>query len=275
MEGLAFYYRDFYDGLGEESMDTLFGSTGAVYGDRIGLVLKHSQPSSWLDVGCGHGHMLAHARRRIPGVRLAGLDQGDVVETALARGWADEAHRGFFPAHASSLRGRYDVVSMSHYLEHTPAPETEIAAAHTVLKPGGHLLIEVPDPDSPLMPLLGRWWFAWFQPQHIHVYNTINLAALLRKSGFEPVEWETRGVNPPNDLGLAFSLMVNAVAPNVYFPWRSRPSWLAKLCHGVLRLFGVFFVAMGFVLDHLISPIAGRMHHSSNFRVIARRVGLD
>ena len=59
------------------------------------------------------------------------------------------------------MAGAYDVVSMHHYLEHTREPLDELDAAATALVPGGHLLIELPDPESRFPLVVGRWWIPW------------------------------------------------------------------------------------------------------------------
>ena len=66
------------------------------------------------------------------------------------------------------MMDEYDVVSMHQYLEHTREPLEELKAANRVLKVGGYLLIEVPNPDSLLGVVLRSFWLAWFQPQHLH-----------------------------------------------------------------------------------------------------------
>jgi 2-polyprenyl-3-methyl-5-hydroxy-6-metoxy-1,4-benzoquinol methylase len=38
---------------------------------------------------------------------------------------------------------------MYHYLEHTADPAAELDAATALLAPGGHLMVEVPDPRLP------------------------------------------------------------------------------------------------------------------------------
>jgi SAM-dependent methyltransferase len=180
LEGLDFYYRDFYDGLGESAMDAVFGASPGDYFARARLVAAHGHPQRWLDVGAGHGHFARAAREVFPETRFDGLDLSESIEEAARAGWVERAHRGFLPELAPSLSGAYDVASMSHYLEHTRDPRAEIAAAAEVLKPGGLLLIEVPDPSSRLGRLLGRYWIPWFQPQHQHFFSIGALERLLR-----------------------------------------------------------------------------------------------
>ncbi|MEL7209221.1 MAG: methyltransferase domain-containing protein, partial [Actinomycetota bacterium] len=147
--GLDFFYRDFYDGLGEQSTELIFGATDRSYVDRAEMLQGHVEPENWLDVGAGHGHFCLVARDTWPDTAFDGLDLSDSIEEAERRGWVDQGHRGQFVDAAASLSDRYDVVSMHHYLEHTREPLEELDAASTALRPGGHLLIELPDPESP------------------------------------------------------------------------------------------------------------------------------
>ena len=271
-EGLAFYYRDFYDGIGEDALDMVFGSTRGLYGERVAMVRAHGSPQRWLDVGCGHGHLFAHVRGVLADTQLEGLDMGDGVDIALARGWVDQAHRGTFPELACGLTDRFDVVSMCHYLEHTLDIRSELRAAHAVLQDRGLLLIEVPDPESVFASVLGRWWMPWFQPQHIHFLTTITMAALLREAGFEPIEWHTGKANTANDLVLSFTNMVRQWAPSLHVPWRPKPSFLRRVAHALIWVPGGVFVASGALLDHILAPLARRVHHASQYRVIARKL---
>ncbi len=271
LEGLSFYYRDFYDGIGEDALDMVFGATTQLYADRLSMLRRHCEPRRWLDVGCGHGHMFAHVRDRLPETQLEGLDMGEGVVIARARGWADRAHRGLFPEAADGLRGQFDVVSMCHYLEHTLDLRAELSAANTVLEPGGVLLIEVPDPDSVFARLLGRWWMPWFQPQHIQFATTINMANLLREAGFEPIEWHTGRANTANDFVLSFTNMVRRFAPSLDAPWRARSSWVGRVRNGLIWIPGGVIVLAGALLDHALAPLASRLHHSSQYRVVARK----
>ena len=163
-------------------------------------------------------------------------------------------------------------MSMSHYLEHTIDPRVELSAAHEVLKPGGVLLIELPDPDSPWARWLGRFWMPWFQPQHLHLLSAINLARLLREAGFQPVEWETGGAHQGSDLVLSAYTFIRWLAPPLDVPWRKRPSILERIWSAMIWVPGSGLLLMGACMDTLLRPLGRRLHHSSVYRVLARRV---
>ncbi len=269
--GLNYYYRDAYDGRNAVGMDLLFGSYVQPYIDRIDMAASWTTPKRWLDVGCGHGHLCVHGRQRLPDTRFEGLDMGESVEIALARGWIDVAHRGLFPALAPDLANGFDVVSMSHYLEHTTEPRLELAAAHEVLVPNGLLLIELPDPDSPWAGWLGRYWMPWFQPQHLHLLSTVNLAQLLREAGFEPLRWETGSAHQATDLFLATVCFLRRWAPPLSAPWRPRSTLRMRLWNAVVWGPGLGLLLLAIIADRLLAPMGRRLHHSSAFRVVARR----
>ena len=66
LEGLDFYYRDFYDGLGESDTDGMFAISDRAYRDRARMVARHGHPKRWLDVGGGHGHFCLIAAEELP-----------------------------------------------------------------------------------------------------------------------------------------------------------------------------------------------------------------
>src|SRR5579863_4873452 len=65
--GLEFYYRDFYDGLGEQRLGDVFAGRASTYRGRAWSMLPFaSAPENWLDVGTGHGHFCEAARDVYP-----------------------------------------------------------------------------------------------------------------------------------------------------------------------------------------------------------------
>lgn len=269
--GLDFYYKDFYDGLGEEGMDFIFGFGQRAYHERAKMVTAHgAKPARWLDVGAGHGHFCAAARDQLPATRFDGLDLSASIDEAHRRGWIDAKFRGLFPELAPSIAGAYDAVSMSHYLEHTLDPRAEIAAAHTALAPSGHLLIEVPDPEYRLGRFLGRLWLPYFQPQHLHLLSTTNLEKLLREHGFEVVEWHRGRAHQRVDLFFAVMLGLGKLAPPAKLPWRP-PTALGRLRRIAVWTIGAPFLGLAALGDLALGPFIRRAKVSNTYRVLARR----
>jgi hypothetical protein len=271
LAGLDFYYKDFYDGLGEEGLELMFGLDPDSYRARADFVRDVREPASWLDVGAGHGHFCCAARTELPRTRFDGLDLSTSIDEAKRRGWIERAYRGLFPDVAPSIAGAYEAVSMSHYLEHTIDPRREIAAAHTALGAGGCLMIELPDPEFGLGRVLRRYWLPWFQPQHLHLLSTTNLDRLLRENGFEPIAWQRGPAHQRVDFTFAAWMFLQRIAPPAKLPWRWRGTG-TRLWRGVAWTLGAPLFALGFIADHALAPLFRRARVSNTFRVVARKV---
>ena len=268
--GLEFYYRDFYDGLGAQRTGSMFRNRSGTYRRRAAVPRAFATPRTWLDVGTGHGHFCEHAREAWPETTFDGLDLSAGVEVAADEGRIARAYRGQFVDLAPDLAGRYDLVSMFHYLEHSTEPWAELAAARTVLRAGGYLLIEVPDPRSWLARVLGRWWLPWLQPQHLHLMPAANLRARLAGLGFT-VLLEEDAHDPVELLAAAWMALDNA-APPEDSPWLARPPGPARrAARTAVIVAGVPLLVTAALADRLLAPIARRTGDANAYRLLARR----
>ncbi|HEX4832430.1 MAG TPA: class I SAM-dependent methyltransferase [Trebonia sp.] len=272
LEGLGFYYRDVYDGLGTDTTERVFTATRQSYLGRAGMVRPYTTPKAWLDVGAGHGHFAAIAAEAWPETVFDGLDMGAGILEAERRGWVDTAYHGEFPALADTLAGRYDVISMHHYLEHTRDPRAELDAAARALPPGGYLLIELPDPQWPLAGLFGRYWMPWFQPQHQHLMPLANLAEALEQRGLRPVAVERGPAHIASDFFLAAVLWLWHHASPYAVPWRPPASAAGQAWRAVLWMVGVPVMAAGLLLDLTAGRALARRRDVGNaYRILARK----
>ncbi|ASO20717.1 SAM-dependent methyltransferase [Actinoalloteichus hoggarensis] len=271
-EGLDFYYRDFYDGLAAERMDRQLEKEAGAHQARAEVLLPHASPKSWLDVGTSHGHFCQAAAELFPDTEFDGLDLGEGVELGRRQGRIKHAYQGQFVDLADELTGRYDVVSMFHYLEHSAEPKPELRAAHQALRPGGHLLIDVPDPECRFARLLGRYWIGWTQPQHLHFIPPANLRAELHRAGFDVVVVQRAEAHLPCDLAAAAWLFVNHLAPRQDRPWLfDRPGPLRRAGRLATLIGGAPLMLGGMLLDRLVAPVADRLRLTNSYRVLAVR----
>ncbi|MCK2243139.1 MULTISPECIES: class I SAM-dependent methyltransferase [unclassified Crossiella] len=269
--GLAFYYRDFYDGLGEATMNRVFAKQTEWYRQRAELIAAHADPAEWLDVGCGHGHFCHTAHQLLPRTAFDGLDFGDGVEIAQRHGRIRRAFRGEFAELAPELTERYDVVSMHHYLEHSTDQRRELATALKVLRPGGLLLIEVPDPESPWGRLLGKWWVGWMQPQHLHFAPRANLRAALTELGFTVLSDTTDRAAVTQGWTGALMQLAHTLLPPPDFPWLPRPSRFRLLLRNLGLTAAVPLIALSALLGWLVRPIVRARGLHNSYRIVARK----
>src|SRR5205085_12126309 len=106
---------------------------------RAGL---HAAPGRLLDVGCGGGHLIRAARAE--GWRGVGTDLGH----AACRAARETTTAPVAQAEATALPfrdGTLDVVTLVNVLEHTAAARRTLEEAARVLRPGGLLVVRVPN----------------------------------------------------------------------------------------------------------------------------------
>lgn len=272
LAGLEFYYRDFYDGLGQQTVERIAELGARSYRGRAEIIRPFATPAAWLDVGAGHGHFCRQARGAWPATRFDGLDQSEGIEAAQRRGWIDQCYRGQFTALADQLAGHYDVVSMHHYLEHTREPLDQLDTASKIVPDGGFLLIELPNPDSGFGRLLGRWWMPWFPPQHQHMIPVRNLVRSLAERGFSTMAIERGVAHQGRDLTMSLWLAINACAPDPSLPWMpSTPDHWRQLRRKAASAAGRPLLISASALDSLLDHVVRRTRGGNAYRVLARK----
>ncbi len=148
--------------------------------------------SQVLDVGCAVGTFLQKIRQR-HGSHVVGVDFKDLGASPSLQGI--EFHCGLFYEQGIA-RDRFDLVTMWHYLEHDYDPMRTLRTARDTMKPGGRLVIEVPRLDSMTFRLFGARWPGVQAPQHTALYDRTLLLEMVRKAGFEVVDYLPYGAFP-------------------------------------------------------------------------------
>jgi len=272
--GLSYYYRDFYDGLGATKMRKGFAARGSTYRRRARAVAAvESSPALWLDVGTGYGHFCETARTIFPNTSFHGIDASDGIDDGLKSGRIDVAFKEPLEVLAARYPERYDVVSMYHYLEHTTDPRIELRHAVQLLKPGGLLVIEVPNTQSPMARWLGRYWLPWLQPQHLHFVPASNLAREMVSLGFTVEHCDSGDPHDPLDLTGALLLALNAKLPKGNAPWHSgsagRLSLLVRSAAWPLAM--PFLVIARYIDLAVLGPLLRLSQRGNAYRLIARK----
>lgn len=102
-----------------------------------------------LDVGCGGGDNARRLRAVDPGIEVVGLTHS-AEEAEIAAPYMDAVHvidleRGLNDEAMAKWGAPFDLLLLSHVLEHLVDPETALRRCLTRLKPDGHVLVAVPN----------------------------------------------------------------------------------------------------------------------------------
>lgn len=142
-----------------------------------------------LDVGCGVGHFLKHAKDR--GWDVYGTEYPDnAVATCRAKGIT--MHAG--PLDETNYApGSFDVITWLGVIEHITNPDEDLGRMSRLLRPGGVLYLTTPNFNSLSRRLLRSRWNVIAYPEHLSYYTASTLARLLERHGFRRRRVEVTG----------------------------------------------------------------------------------
>ena len=156
-----------------------------------------------LDVGCGGGLFLQMLRERA-GARIAGLDFSlDAANVAWRRSGVPVICGTL--SRAPLAPSSCACITMFHVLEHLYDPGSYIEAAHSLLKPDGRLIIQVPNAASWQFLVFGERWNGVDVPRHLINFRRSDLDALLDSCGFEVLRHKYFSLRD-NPAGMATSI---------------------------------------------------------------------
>jgi len=175
------YYPTTYYGTGNRFTGGVEWFLDTLYGLRADRITRMRPPGKVLDVGCGRGLLLNKLRER--GWDVSGTELSD--EAAV---YARE--RLGIPVRTGSLLNanfpaeEFDLVLLWHVLEHLHDPRAVLAEIARILKPGGGLLVAVPNLSSWEARATGTHWFHLDVPRHLTHFTDRALREALQDAGF-------------------------------------------------------------------------------------------
>ncbi|NOX76410.1 MAG: class I SAM-dependent methyltransferase [Gammaproteobacteria bacterium] len=137
-----------------------------------------------LDMGCGNGAFLLRARKA--GWDVVGIDF-DVKAVGIARAQGLNVRLGGVNDLDSSTEP-FDVITISHVIEHVHYPLEVLRTCYTLLKPGGFLWLETPNIASEGHRLFGKNWLHLDPPRHLVLFTQESMCKTLKVAGFTDTE---------------------------------------------------------------------------------------
>jgi 2-polyprenyl-3-methyl-5-hydroxy-6-metoxy-1,4-benzoquinol methylase len=176
----------------------------------LDIVARNSGPlagRTLLDVGCGTGEYLKAASDR--GMQVTGIDVDQSLADYIGRKYGHRVVTGLFGDDTFPAES-FDVIVLSHVVEHLQEPAPLLRSIHRALKPDGLFVMCTPNFDSlmeALHDLYGKWRHGagknyyltpFTSPYHVVGFNLRSTRRLLARTGFSPVyakvhsglEWE-------------------------------------------------------------------------------------
>ena len=153
-----------------------------------------------LDIGCGDGHAL--------------LELKDLGFEELYGSEIDEKSKPRLEAKGikalvtnditkEKLPSDFDLVRLSHVLEHLYNPYETLQYSNALLRNGGRIVIGVPNFDSPARKLFKEYFCGLQLPTHLYHFTPTTLSKMLEINGFKIEKLKTTGFS-----GFSYSIVI-------------------------------------------------------------------
>ncbi|OLP18612.1 hypothetical protein BST81_10015 [Leptolyngbya sp. 'hensonii'] len=173
--GYRFYYP--FELAADSDFYARLQTSGSYYSLRLEhqIATQFFRPSeSVLEIGCGIGLFLQQLQQK--GLICTGLELNQqAVQTACAQGL--HVINQEIGEHAENHAESYDIVCFFQVLEHIPQVRPFIQAALAVLKPGGKLIVGVPN-NNPFLFEHDCYHALNLPPHHMGLWDTQSLTSL-------------------------------------------------------------------------------------------------
>jgi len=184
-EEMAAYYPAAYYGRRNRRFNPLFERLIPWFRDRRARSIeRYVRRGRILDVGCGRGFLPAIMQEH--GWDAHGVELSPMAAEHATRELKIPIFVGDFLA-SPHPAGSFDVLVFWHVLEHLERPVSSLRKAREILKPGGLLLVAVPNFESLQARFSRQHWFHLDVPRHYHHFRLGVLRRMLEENGFSVI----------------------------------------------------------------------------------------
>lgn len=142
-----------------------------------------------LDVGAGTGYFAATMQERGWNVEI--VEQSTEAQEFAKKEFGLTAYpslENYTLEHKTDENNSLDVISLWHVLEHLERQNESMSKFHTLLKPGGTLIIAVPNCSSYDARIYKEKWAAYDVPRHLWHFTPKQMEILAGNHGFALTE---------------------------------------------------------------------------------------
>jgi len=150
---------------------------------KVALIAKYSSNRSVLDIGAGTGDFLVEAKNQ--GWNTLGIEPNE-----SAKQLAKNKGVNFIENLESISDDSFDVITMWHVLEHVRNLDYQLDQLKRICKPGGIIIIAVPNFKSYDAQYYKEFWAAYDVPRHLWHFSKIGIQNLFLKYNFQLIKFK-------------------------------------------------------------------------------------
>jgi SAM-dependent methyltransferase len=205
-----------YQELRDCSQDTvvhIISQMESAYSRQIRILEKLSTRKNIIDIGCGLGIFLITAKSL--GWEISGLETSEHAKYFAKRNFGID----FLSSLDELPDNTFDVVRISHVLEHIPEPRVFLGSLYRILKPSGILVVIVPNRE-PLCAMIVNKWRSLFDSKpkltgsiypdmHVLGFSVESLKNLANSTNFVQLRSFTVSMGDPTYYPLFYDGLLN------------------------------------------------------------------
>jgi 2-polyprenyl-3-methyl-5-hydroxy-6-metoxy-1,4-benzoquinol methylase len=146
----------------------------------------------FLDIGCATGLLLNCMKKKgwiTQGVEICRASAGYAIEKFGVDVYIGTLEDASFPDQY------FDVVHLSHLIEHVPDPKKLLLEVRRILRVGGHMVLTTPNVTGMQARVARKTWRSAI-PEHIYLFSKKTMKTLLSYAGFTVVKQVSWGGIP-------------------------------------------------------------------------------
>jgi len=146
---------------------------------KVAFMERYISGGSILDVGCAAGFFLESLG---PAWDRYGCDASSAMVRLANQQFGERITETVFEEYSPGRT--FDVITMWDFIEHVADPVACLNKVASLLADDGYVFIGTPDTASPVVHILGKHWYNYIPPAHLHYFSRWNIPIFLRNNGF-------------------------------------------------------------------------------------------
>lgn len=164
-----------------------FNSYSEYFKNKASDIDKLTSKGQLLDIGCGPGTFLEIAKKR--GWDVLGIDlSAEAIKICKKKKIKAKL------ATTNSLNTKsetFNVITAFQLIEHVQMPDQLLKHIFNMLKPEGYLILTTPDQQGFLSKIMGRFWFEYYNLEHLYFFRQSVLQNMVKNFGFQIIFSQT------------------------------------------------------------------------------------
>ena len=175
---MSLYDMSLYEFTDHNSLSQRINRYQRIFAFVHDYIKKSQQELSYiLDIGCSTGYLLSLFKTN--GYKVLGIDPSSKCKEIALQEYGVNIRTGTLDT-IPIQNEKYDVIILSHVLEHIVDLSNFILKLKSILSPKGLIYIEVPDIQNINLP------FGYFSFEHVNYFSKSSLKNLMAKNGLSP-----------------------------------------------------------------------------------------